>query len=334
MENFRSMSVARSIVAAFIAVVTVAAVSAVAVPRASAQEWPAKPLRIVVPVPAGAGPDADMRHIGARLGPLLGQPLVIDNRPGAGTRIAIEAVVKSAPDGYTWLVGTPSLVTAPALYAKVNYELKRDLVPVSLLSTTAYALTVNPMVQARTVQEFIAQTKTPGGHNSVSTLGIGTIPHLSGAWFASVTGADLRFIHYNSSAPFNDLLAGQVSAMFEALLPSLGNIRAGKLKVLALSGKSRHPQMPDVPTFAEAGYPAFNPLVWIGVLAPAGTPAPIVNRMSAMLAQVAKLPEVIAYRRDVGSDSVGSTPEEFGAFLEAERNTWGSVIRTSGIKLE
>ena len=328
MEYVRGMSRVRAVVA-FVAML----VTAISLPVFS-QEWPAKPIRIVVPVPSGAGPDADMRHIGARLGPLLGQALVIDNRPGAGTRIAIETVAKSAPDGYTWLVGTPSLTTAHALYSKLPFDAKRDLVPVSLLSTTAYSLTVNAQVPAQTVQAFIALSKSEPKYSNVSTLGIGTVPHLSGAWFASMTGADLKFIHYNSSAPFNDLLAGQVSGMFEALLPSIGNIRAGKLRVLAISGKTRHPQMPDVPTFAEAGLPAFDPLVWIGVLAPAGTPPAIVNRMSALLAQVAKLPEVVAYRRELASDSIGSTPEEFGTFLDAERNKWGAVIQKSGIKLE
>jgi len=243
-------------------------------------------------------------------------------------------VTKSAPDGYTWLVGTPSLTTAHSLYSKLPFDARRDLVPVSLLSTTAYALTVNAQVPAQTVQAFIALSKSDPKYSNVSTLGIGTVPHLSGAWFASMTGADLKFIHYNSSAPFNDLLAGQVSAMFEALLPSIGNIRAGKLRVLAIAGKTRHPQMPDVPTFAEAGFASFDPLVWIGVLAPAGTPPAIVNRMSALLSQVAKLPEVVAYRRELASDSIGSTPDEFGAFLDAERNKWGAVIQKSGIKLE
>lgn len=300
----------------------------------AAQEYPNKPIRFVVPVPPGAGPDVDMRHIAARLGPLLGQTIIVENRPGAGTRIAIEAVVKAAPDGYTFLVGTPSLATAPALYAKLPFDVKRDLMPVSLLSTTAYALTINAAVPAQTVAAYVALAKSNPAYANAATLGIGTVPHLAGAWFASLAGADLRFIHYNTSAPFNDLLAGQTSAMLEAMLPMVGNVKAGRLRMLAISGKNRQPLMPDVPTFAEAGMPAFDPLVWIGVLAPAGTPPAIINRMSAALAQVAKMPDVIAYRRDVGSDSVGSTPEEFAAFLDAERTKWGAVIQKIGLKLE
>ncbi len=301
---------------------------------AAAQEYPNKPIRFVVPVPPGAGPDVDMRNIAARLGPLLGQTIIVENRPGAGTRIAIEAVVKAAPDGYTFLVGTPSLATAPSLYAKLPFDVKRDLVPVSLLSTTAYALTINAAVPAQTVAAYVALAKTNPAHATAATFGIGTVPHLAGAWFASLSGADLRFIHYNTSAPFNDLLAGQTSVMLEAMLPMVGNVKAGRLRMLAISGKNRQPLMPDVPTFAEAGMPAFDPLVWIGVLAPAGTPPAIVSRMSAALAQVAKMPEVIAFRRDAGSDSVGSTPEEFATFLDAQRAKWGAVIQKIGLKLE
>jgi tripartite-type tricarboxylate transporter receptor subunit TctC len=299
-----------------------------------AQDYPSKPIRVIVPVPAGSGPDADIRHIATRLGSVLGQTIVIDNRPGAGTRIAIEAAVKSAPDGYTLLVGTPSLTTAPALYASLPFDVKRDLVPVSLVSTTAYALTVNGAVPAQSAAAWVALAKTNPAHANIATFGIGTIPHLAGAWFGALTGTEFKFIHYNTTPPFTDLIAGQTSAMFEAMLPMVPHVKSGKLRMLAISGKQRQPLLQEVPTFTEAGFPAFDPMVWIGVLAPAGTPRPIVNRVSAALAQVAKMPDVIAFRRDIGSDSVGSTPEEYAAFLEAERAKWGTVIQRSGMKLE
>lgn len=301
---------------------------------AAAQDYPNKAIRVVVPVPPGAGPDVDMRHIAARLGPLLGQSIVVENRPGAGTRIAIEAVVKAAPDGYTFLVGTPSLATAPSLYSKLPFDTRRDLIPVSLLSTTAYGLTINAAVPAQTVAAYVALTKSNPAVANAATFGIGTVPHLAGAWFASLSGADLRFIHYNTSAPFNDLLAGQTSVMLEAMLPMVGHVKAGRLRMLAISGKNRQPLMPDVPTFAEAGMPTFDPLVWIGVLAPAGTPPAIISRVSAALGQVAKMPDVISHRRDAGSDSVGSTAEEFAVFLDGERAKWGGVIQKIGLKLE
>ena len=300
-----------------------------------AQDYPAKPIRFIVPTPPGAGPDVDVRQIATRLGAMLGQTVIVENRPGAASRIATEAVVKAAPDGYTFLVGTPTaLVTGPLLYSNLPYDAKRDLVPVSLVSTTAYALTVNAAIPAKNVAEYVALAKSNQRYANAGTIGIGAATHLAGEWFAAESGTDLKFIHYNTSTPFNDLMAGQISAIFEALLPVMGNVKAGRLRVLAISGKTRHPLFPDVPTFAEAGYPNYDPLVWIGILAPAGTPRPIVNKISAAIAQIAKLPEIIAQRRDTVSESVGSTPEEFGAFLDTERAKWGAVIKKTGIRIE
>ena len=299
-----------------------------------AQDYPSKPIRLIVPTPPGSGPDSDARHIASRLGPLLGQTVIIENRPGAGTRLAIEAAIKAAPDGYTFLLGTPSLATAPSLYANLPFDARRDLIPVSLLSTTAYTLTVNSAVPAQTASAFAALAKSNPAYSNVATYGIATVPHLAGAWFAQAAGTEFKFIHYNTSSPMNDLLAGQTNALFDAMLPVMGHVKAGKLKVLAISGKNRHPLLPDTPTFAEAGIAGYDPLVWVGVLAPAGTPRAIIERMSAALAKVARAPDVVAYRRDVGSESIGSTPEEYGAFLDAEQEKWGSVIRRLALKLE
>jgi tripartite-type tricarboxylate transporter receptor subunit TctC len=301
---------------------------------AAAQEWPTRPIRLIVPTPPGSGPDVDARQMAARLGPLLGQSVVVENRPGAGARIAIEAVAKAPPDGYTLLVGTPSLATGPSLYANLPYDVKRDLVPVSLVSVTPYALTVNANVSAGSVAEFVKLTRTGKPAGNVATYGIGTIPHLAAAWFGSSSGAELKYVHYNTSPPFTDLLAGQTDAIFDAVLPVMGGVKSGRLRILAVSGKARNPLLPEVPTFAEAGYTGYDPMVWIGVLAPAGTPQPVVRKLSAAIAQVAKMPEIVAQRREGGSDSVGSTPEEFAAFLDAERDKWGKVIRALDLKLE
>jgi tripartite-type tricarboxylate transporter receptor subunit TctC len=304
-------------------------------PSATAQDYPIKPIRFIVPTPPGAGPDVDIRQMAPRLGQLLGQTIVIENRPGAAGRIATEAVVKSAADGYTFLVGTPTaLVTGPILYANLPYDAKRDLIPVSLISTTAFALTVNAAVPAQTAAAYVALVKSNPAYSNAGTLGVGAATHLAGAWFGAVTGADLKFIHYNTSTPFSDLISGQISAVYEALAPVMGNVRAGRLRVLAISGKARHPMFPDVPTFAEAGFPSYDPLVWIGALAPAGTPRPVVNRVSAAIAQVARVPEIIAQRRETVSESVGGTPEEYAAFLDAERAKWGAVIKQTGVKIE
>jgi tripartite-type tricarboxylate transporter receptor subunit TctC len=318
-----------------LACIALATLAGLGSPAASAQDYPNKPIRFIVPTPPGAGPDVDIRQMAPRLGQLLGQTVVIENRPGAAGRIATEAVVKSAPDGYTFLVGTPTaLVTGPILYTNLPYDAKRDLMPVSLISTTAYALTVNANVPAQTAAAYVALAKSNQSFANAGTLGIGAATHLAGAWFGAVTGTDLKFIHYNTSTPFNDLMSGQISAIFEALAPVMGNVKAGRLRVLAISGKARHPLFPEVPTFAEAGYPTYDPLVWIGALAPAGTPPAIVNKVGAAIAQVAKVPEIIAQRRETVSESVGSTPAEFAAFLDAERAKWSAVIKQTGVKIE
>lgn len=300
-----------------------------------AQDYPNKPIRFIVPVPPGAGPDVDVRQMAPKLAQILGQPVVIENRPGAAARIATEAVVKSAPDGYTFLVGTPTaLITGPLLYNNLPYDAKKDLAPVSLISTTAYALTVGSAVPAQTASAFVALAKNNPSYSNIGTVGVGAATHLAGEWFSDVAQAQLKFIHYNTSTPYSDLISGQISGIFEAVLPVIGNVKSGRLRVLAISGSSRYPQLPDVPTFAEAGYPSYDPMVWIGLLAPTGTPPQIINRMSAAIAQVAKTPEIIAMRKEAFSDSVGSTPAEFSKFLDDERTKWGAVIKKANVKIQ
>lgn len=299
-----------------------------------AQEWPSKPIKIIVPVPAGTGPDADMRQIGKHLNVILGQPIVIENRPGAATRIGVEAAIRSAPDGYTFLVGTPSLTTMQALYSKLNFDPQKDLTPVSLLSITNYTLAVNAQVPAKNFAEYVKLAKSEPKYASIGTLGMGAVNHLAAAWFSNLIGLDANYIHYSTTGPFGDLASGQIPVVFDAMLPFLGQVKAGRVRTLAISGKNRHPLMPDVPTFAEAGLPTFDPLVWIGILAPTGTPNAIVKKMSAALSQVAKMPETVAARRDVGSESIGSSPEEFAVFLEAERTKWSAVIKKNNIVVE
>jgi tripartite-type tricarboxylate transporter receptor subunit TctC len=300
-----------------------------------AQDYPNKPIRFIVPVPPGAGPDVDVRQMAPKLAQILGQPVVVENRPGAAARIATEAVVKSAPDGYTFLVGTPTaLITGPLLYNNLPYDAKKDLAPVSLISTTAYALTVGSAVPAQTASAFVALAKNNSSYSNIGTVGVGAATHLAGEWFSDVAQAQLKFIHYNTSTPYSDLISGQISGIFEAVLPVIGNVKSGRLRVLAISGSSRYPQLPDVPTFAEAGYPSYDPMVWIGLLAPTGTPPQIINRMSAAIAQVAKTPEIIAMRKEAFSDSVGSTPAEFSKFLDDERTKWGAVIKKANVKIQ
>ena len=301
---------------------------------AMAQDWPSKPIKLILPAPAGTGPDVDIRKISKHLSAILGQPIVIENRPGAATRIGVEAAIRSAPDGYTFLVGTPSLTTMQALYPKLSFDPKKDLVPVSLASITNYTLSVNAQVPAKTLPEYVKLAKSDPKYASIGTLGMGAINHLAAAWFSNLVSLDANYIHYSTTSPFSDLASGQIPVVFDAMLPVMGQVKAGRVRTLAISGKTRHPLLPDVPTFAEAGLPTFDPLVWIGILAPAGTPGAIVSKMSAAVSQVAKMPETVAARRDVGSESIGSSPEEFAAFLESERTKWSAVIKKNNIVIE
>ena len=301
---------------------------------AMAQEWPSKPIKLIVPVPAGTGPDVDVRQIGKHLSVILGQPILVENRPGAAARIGVEAAIRSAPDGYTFLVGTPSMTTMKTLYPKLSFDPQKDLIPVSLTSITNYTLSVNAQVPAKTLSDYVKLAKSDPKYASIGTLGTGAINHLAAAWFSNLVSLDANYIHYSTTSPFTDLASGQLPVIFDAMLPVMGQVKAGRVRTLAISGKSRHPLLPDVPTFAEAGLPTFEPLVWIGILAPAGTPVAIVNKMSAAVSQVAKMPETVAARRDVGSESIGSSPEEFASFLDSERIKWSAVIKKNNLVLE
>jgi tripartite-type tricarboxylate transporter receptor subunit TctC len=300
-----------------------------------AQEYPNKPIRIVVPTPPGAGPDSDLRQMAPKLSQILGQPVVIENKPGASGKIAAEYVSKASPDGYTFILGTPTVFAiGPFLFNNLNFDIKRDFTPVSLISTTAFALTVNSSVPAQSASSFVALSKSNEQFSNIGDIGLGSTPHLAAEWFNSLAGANLKFIHYNTTTPYADVMGGQISGIFEAILPVYGNVKTGKLKVLAISGKSRSPLLPDVPTFSESGYPAYDPKVWIGLLAPADTPKSIINKVSNAIKEVAKMPETIQQRRDSFSDSIGSTPEEFSQFLESERIKWSEVIKKSNIKID
>lgn len=300
-----------------------------------AQEYPNKPIRIVVPTPPGAGPDSDLRQMAPRLSQILGQPVVIENKPGAAGKIAAEYVSKVAPDGYTFILGTPTVFAiGPFLFNNLNFDIRKDFTAVSLISTTAFALTVNASVPAANAGAFVALSKSSEQYSNIGDIGLGSTPHLAAEWFNSLSNANLKFIHYNTTTPYADVMGGQVAGIFEAILPVYGNVKTGKLKVLAISGKTRSPLLPDVPTFSESGYPSFDPKVWIGLLAPSETPKQIIIKVSNAIKEVAKMPETIQQRRDSFSESIGSSPEEFAQFLESERTKWSNVIKKSNIKIE
>jgi tripartite-type tricarboxylate transporter receptor subunit TctC len=302
---------------------------------ALAQDYPNKPVRIIVPFPAGTGPDANARQIAAKMGPALGQTVVIENRPGAAGQIGTDIAAKSAPDGYTLYMGFTSTISIqPYVYSKLPYNAERDFAPVSLVGVLRTGMIANPSVAAKDGRELIALSKAQPDLLNAATQGVGTYSHLSGEWFNNTAGTKLKFIAYNTSSPYADLMAGQTQLMFDGMPAAVGNIRAGKLKVLAISGKSRHPNFPDVPTFTEIGMPDFEPVAWIGLFAPAGTPQAIQDKIGAAVAQGVKAPDFVEQWRSFGGDPVGSTPAEFSAFIKTDQARWKAVITRAGVKLD
>ena len=302
---------------------------------AQAQDYPNKPIKIIAPFPVGTGPDANTREIALELTKVLGQTVVVENRPGAANMIGMEVGAKATPDGYTLVMGsTTSLSVVPHLYSKVPYKAS-DFVPISVVGLLNTALAAHPNVSEKNAKELIERLKKQPDSLVAATSGVGSYSHLAGEWFAANAGVKINFVPYNTTSPYADLVAGQVNVIFDALPAAIGNVKAGKLKILALTGKSRHPNFPDVPTFAEAGLPDYSPTAWIGLFAPAGTPAPIVAKLSdAMQKAAVQNPELMAKWRSYGGELKAQTPSEFSAFLKTDNQLWGQAIRGAGIKLD
>ena len=302
-----------------------------------AQDYPNKPIKIIAPFAAGTGPDANTREIAQELTKALGQSVVVENRPGASTMIGMEAGAKAAPDGYTLVMGsTTSMSVLPYTYgAKVPYKVERDFVPISIVGLLNTALTAHPALPEKNAKELIERLKAQPGSVTAATSGVGSYSHLAGEWFASNAGVKINFVPYNTTSPYTDLVAGQVNVIFDALPAAIGNVRAGKLKILALTGKTRHPNFPDVPTFAEAGLPDYAPTAWIGLFAPAGTSSSIVAKLvEAMQKAVVQNPELIGRWRAFGGELKAQTAAEFTAFLKQDDALWGPAIRKAGVKLD
>jgi tripartite-type tricarboxylate transporter receptor subunit TctC len=304
---------------------------------ATAQEYPSKPVKIIAPFPAGTGPDANTREIAAELAKVLGQPVVIENKPGASTMIGMAAGAAAAPDGYTLVMGsTTSMSVVPHLYNKVPYRHDKDFAPISIVGLLNTALTANAGVKENTAKELIARLKAQPDTVVAATSGVGSYSHLAGEWFAAGAGLKLRFVPYATTSPYTDVIAGQqVHLIFDALPAAIGNVRAGKLKVLALTGKARHPKFPDVPTFAEAGIANYSPTAWIGLFAPAGTPKPVIDKLAAAMQKAASQnPALIEKWQSYGGELKAMTPEAFTAFLKEDNAMWGAAIARAGVKLD
>ena len=304
---------------------------------AQAQDYPNKPIRIIAPFPTGTGPDANTREIAAELSKVLGQPVVVENKPGASSMIGMAAAAAAAPDGYTLVMGsTTSMSVVPHLYNKVPYKADKDFVPISVVGLLNTALIANAGIKEHSAKELVARLKADPDAAVAATSGVGSYSHLAGEWFASGAGVKIRFIPYATTSPYTDLVGGQqVQLMFDALPAAIGNVKAGKLKVLALTGKTRHPKFPDVPTFAELGLVNYSPTAWIGLFAPAGTPKPIVDKLAdAMQKAAGQNPALIEKWQSYGGELKAMTPEAFAAFLKEDNALWGQAIANTGVKLD
>jgi len=303
---------------------------------AAAQNYPHKPIRLVVPfTPAGAV-DIASRAIAIELLKQLGQPVSVENKPGAGGNLGAAEVARAAPDGYTLLMTTSGIQAInPALYAKMPFDPNKDLVPVAALVSLNNVLVLHPSVPANSVKEVIALAKKDPGKWTYASSGNGTSIHMSGAMFTQLTGTDLLHIPYKGSGPaVTDLLAGQVNMMFDNIPSSLPHIRAGKLRALATTGAKRDPALPDLPTIAEAGVPGYESGVWFGIAAPAGTPKEIISKLNAAAVQGARSPEFGKRMKDLGYNLIPGSAEEMAALLKAELARWAPIVKSTGAKID
>ncbi len=312
-----------------------AVVAAVGWTPARANDYPSRPVRIIAPFPVGSGPDVNAREVAAELQKILGQSFVVENRPGASNIIGTELAAKAPADGYSLYIGTTSsLSVVPHLYAKLPFDAARDFAPISLLGVLNTGLIAAPGVPAADARALIAALKDRPGSMVVATAGVGSYSHLSAAWFVGAAGVQAQLVPYGSSSAYPDLLSGQAQLMFDGLPAAAGSIRAGKLKLLAITGSTRHPSFPDTPTFAEAGLPAYRPLAWQGLLAPAGTPAAVLETLSRAMKTVCASKDLARKWTDYGGELRCNTPAEFKAFIDDDRAMWGQVIREAKIKLD
>jgi len=302
---------------------------------AHGQDYPFRPVRIVVPYPPGGPNDIIVRIVAQKLTETRGQPFVVENRPGAGGNIGTDFVAKSAPDGHTLLsVGPGSLIINP-LIGKVPYDTARDFAPVTLMARAPNALVAHPSLPAGSVTELIALARSQPGGINYGSGGNGSTPHLAGALFASMARIALTHVPYKGTAPATaDLIGGQVQIAFLGIPTVLPHVKSGKLRVLAVTGKRRSPELPGVPTVDEAGVPGYELSPWYGLLAPAGAPREIVARLAAEVTKIVRAAEIRHKLAVQGAEVAGGTPEDFTAVIQADISTWARVIKDTGIRGE
>ena len=311
----------------------VAATLAAAASGSSAQSYPNRPVRILVPFPPGAGVDIVARMLGLPLTDLWGQATVVDNRPGAGGTIACELAAKAAPDGYTLLLGNIStFAMAPSLYKKVNYDPVQSFAPITLVNTSANVLVAHPSVPAATTQALIALAKAKPGQINYASAGSGTSPHLAAELFKSMAGVDLVHVPYKGSPQaLTDLLGGQTQIMFASLVSALPHIRQARLRALGVTSLKRAAALPDLPAISEAGLRGYDVSVWMGIVAPAGTPPAIIAQLNRQIAALLQSPDIRERLAVQGLEAASNSPAEFGSYIASEVRKWAVVIKQAGV---
>lgn len=301
---------------------------------AQAQEWPSKPIRWVVPFPPGGAMDAIARALGEKAGKTLGQPFVIENKPGAGGNIGADFVAKAPGDGYTMMITSIGMATNKFMYARLNYDPVKDFAPVSLLAVVPNVLVTNAtQPNVKTVADVIANAKAQPGRLTYASAGNGTSIHLAGEVFTALAQVDMLHVPYKGSGPaVTDLIGGQVHYMFDSITSAKPHIQSGKLRAIGLTTARRSSALPGVPTLAEAGLPGYEVSPWFAVFMPAATPKPIVARMNAALLEAMKQPDIKAKFETIGAEAIGSSPEELAVHLNGELARWGKLITERNIK--
>jgi tripartite-type tricarboxylate transporter receptor subunit TctC len=318
---------------AALAIGVVVAIIAAAPYGALSQPYPNKPVRVLVPFPAGAGVDIVARMIGMPLAEVWGEAVVVDNRPGAGGTIACELAAKAAPDGHTLLLGNIStFAMAPSLYKKVNYDPVKSFAPITLVNTSTNVLVVHPSVAAASTQALIALAKAKPGYINYASAGSGTSPHLAAELFKSMAGVDLVHVPYKGSPQaLTDLLGGQTQVMFASLVSAIPHIRQNRLRALGVTSVRRSAALPEVPTISESALRGYDVSVWMGIVAPAGTPPQIIAQLNRQIAAILQTPEIRERLAVQGLEAYTDTPGEFAAYIAAEVPKWAKVIRQAGV---
>jgi tripartite-type tricarboxylate transporter receptor subunit TctC len=302
---------------------------------ATAQGYPEKPVVMIAPFPPGGSVDLVARAVAQQMSEAWKQPVLVSNRPGASGNIGVEAAVRSAPDGYTLLMGTTALSSSPAVYPKLPYDVTRDLAPVSLVVRMTNILVVHPSLPARSVKDMLALAKAKPGALTSASAGVGSSNHLALVLFTMMSGTSINHIPYKGAAPaVTDVIGGHADMTFAPIAAVVSPIKSGRMRALASTAAIRSTLFPDLPTIAESGVPGYDASGWNALLAPRATPREIVARIHATLVDGLKAPKVKEILVSSGADAVGNSPDEFGRFLQSEIAKWGKVVRAAGIKAE